>query len=141
MAIAMRTLLLSTAAFGWAMLVASDSLFALPSYCVTGAPSLVFELAQMRELWFDDVSKLAWLLMLLAMLPPLLLLPADHVIATARAQQRTPMVAFLAGYAGVWLVFVPVLMLFAALLTVTLSSHIWLPRWKTRVGPFPVSHD
>jgi len=127
---ATRALLWSAAGFGWAMLIASDAPFASTGgYCSTrGVPSPAFLFAQLRALWFADAATtvvLPWLLMLIAMLPPLLLQPAAHVVSAVPARRHTALLAFLSSYASAWLAATPLLILFTMLLAGLFPTHVW----------------
>lgn len=108
-------------ALGWAALGATESAMALPAYCGSlGSLWGGVDGIGPRGLWLSLApSRLAaaWLAMLFAMMPMLLLQPLDHLWRRSLARRRWRTIAvFLFGYFAIWTASAPILAALAAIL-------------------------
>lgn len=116
-------LLLSLAGWGW--LLGSAGMLSIPSFC-TSLPLAGYALGWQgieQALLFNPPRQLllAWLLMLLAMTPMLLVHPLTYVWQRSLLRKRWQAVAlFLLGFATVWT------LMGLLLMTVVVLSRVWL---------------
>ncbi|MFZ5637012.1 MAG: DUF2182 domain-containing protein [Pseudomonadota bacterium] len=108
-------------ALGWAALGATDSVVALPAYCGSlGSLWGGVDGIGPRGLWLSVAPSqlaMAWLAMLFAMMPMLLLQPVDHLWRRSLARRRWRTIAvFLLGYFAIWAASAPILAAVAAAL-------------------------
>lgn len=124
-----RSLLLASLV-GWAALLGSGHWLAVPDYCGVSARHWVERGWQGLEsaLLFNPPARLipAWLLMLLAMMPPLLAEPVKHLWDRSLARRRPRAIAmFAASYAAVWMG-AGVVLTAAAVALKALVGAVWL---------------
>jgi hypothetical protein len=105
------------AGLGWASILIAGAGFAVPSFC---SGSTVWQLPGSDAFSFAFLFRspgqlaLAWGLMLAAMMVPMLVAPLSHVRSRVLPRHRgLAMAAFLAGYAGLWMLAGAVLVSFA----------------------------
>jgi predicted metal-binding membrane protein len=96
--------LLAVSAAGWTLLALQDTSYAVPALCLSAGASaaagLIAALTFNPPLWLG----LAWLAMLLAMMPPLLAQPLLYLWHRSLRRRRARAIAlFVIGYGTVWL--------------------------------------
>ena len=118
---------LAASLFGWMLIMASDSALIVPVIC-GGADAGASGLETTLALNAPGTLILAWLAMLLAMMPPLLAGPIAHLTLRSLKRRRFRAVAmFVAGYGALWLAAAP------ALVVVAIAA-----RWFATVTGLPV---
>lgn len=122
--------LLAVAFFGWILMAGNEVLPAMPDLCFS-TPSVIGRVTTQIDAAFSGDGLisivLSWLVMIVAMMPPLLSGPLLHIWRRSFSRRRPRALAgFLLGYLSIWIVVGVVLVPFALVLSgLSLANGFW----------------